>query len=208
MNKNVAILTIDDDEQICFAFNELFKLQGWTAHSASSVEEGLESFKRNKPDIVLIDYHMPHINGVDGVRMLRKLDAQVPIIVFTIEESLEVADEFLEAGASDFALKPIKAPDIISRIKLHLQLLKNARSTNVVLDKGMAQPTLVLIEEYLEGQTDYQTVNEIAAGTGLANQTVYRYLQYLVREGRAEQLNVYGKVGRPKQLYRTAKPNG
>ena len=172
------------------------------------MEEGLESFKRNKPDIVLIDYHMPHINGVDGVRMLRKLDAQVPIIVFTIEESLEVADEFLEAGASDFALKPIKAPDIISRIKLHLQLLKNARSTNVVLDKGMAQPTLVLIEEYLEGQTDYQTVNEIAAGTGLANQTVYRYLQYLVREGRAEQLNVYGKVGRPKQLYRTAKPNG
>ena len=56
--------------------------------------------------------------------MLRALSHTVPIIVFTIDESQEVADQFLQAGASDFALKPIKAPDIISRIKLHLRLLE------------------------------------------------------------------------------------
>ena len=60
--------------------------------------------------------------------MLRALSHTVPIIVFTIDESQEVADQFLQAGASDFALKPIKAPDIISRIKLHLRPFRTRAS--------------------------------------------------------------------------------
>ena len=123
MKKDTAILVIDDDEQICFALGELFKFQGWRAYSACDVESGLATFKTCRLDMVLIDYHLPRINGVEGVRRLRRLSQDVPILVFTIDESQEVADTFLEAGATDFALKPIKAPDIISRIKLHLRLL-------------------------------------------------------------------------------------
>lgn len=202
MNDQITILSIDDDAQICFALDELFRLQGWHAVSASGMEEGLDKFRTERPDIVLIDYHMPRINGVEGVRMLRRLSAAVPVIVFTIDESQEVADAFLEAGASDFALKPIKAPDIISRIKLHLKLLEKTYPAGAKLEKGMSESTLSLIEEYLASREDYETVNAIAKGTGLAYQTVYRYLQYLVRNGRAELLNNYGKVGRPKQVYR------
>ena len=203
MADEVTILAIDDDPQICFALHSLFELQGWHPYCAESVTEGLEQFKAHKPDLVLIDYHMPRYNGVEGVKMLRKLSSTVPIIVFTIDESQKVADAFLEAGASDFALKPIKAPDIISRIKLHLRLIRQTKAAETEpLEKGMSQNTLLLIEEYLDAQEDYQTANEIARGTGLAYQTVYRYLQYLTRAERVEMLNSYGKVGRPKQLYR------
>ena len=203
MAKDTVILSIDDDEQICFALGELFRLQGWSAYCAGSVAKGVELFERHRPDIVLIDYHMPHVNGVDGVKMLRKKDAVVPIIVFTIDESQEVADAFLEAGASDFALKPIKAPDLVSRVKLHLRLLERREQT--VLEKGLSQSTLDLIGDYLETVEDCTTANEIAEGTGLAYQTVYRYLQHLVRTRRVEQFSAYGKVGRPKQLYRKNK---
>ena len=123
MNQTPVILCIDDDDEICFALKALFKLQKWQGLSANNMAEAIQKFRSNQPDIVLIDYHMPKINGIEGVRMLRKLSSDVPIIVFTIDESQQVADAFLEAGASDFALKPIKAPDIVSRIKLHLQLL-------------------------------------------------------------------------------------
>ena len=78
---------------------------------AADVEEGLALFRKHQPDIVLIDYHLPRINGIEGVRMLRRLSPTVPILVFTIDENQEVANRFLEAGATDFALKPIKAPD-------------------------------------------------------------------------------------------------
>lgn len=117
MKENVTILSIDDDPQICFALGELFKFQGWRAVSASDVASGLEAFRRYSPDIVLIDYHMPGVSGIEGVKLLRRQSSSVPIIVFTIDESQTVADTFLAAGASDFALKPIKAPDIVSRIR-------------------------------------------------------------------------------------------
>ena len=66
----------------------------------------------------------------------------------------------------------------------------------------MSETTLALIEEHMDAAADYETVNAIAKGTGLAYQTVYRYLQYLVRIGKAEVVNNYGKIGRPKQVYR------
>ena len=96
MERKITILSIDDEENIRFALGELFHFQGWEACSAPNVKKGLEQFRLHKPDIVLIDYHMPGINGVEGVQMLRALSHTVPIIVFTIDESQEVADQFLQ----------------------------------------------------------------------------------------------------------------
>lgn len=202
--KNVQILCIDDDADIRFALGELFSVQGWKTEEAASVAEGLELFRANEPDIVLIDYHMPGINGVEGVRLLRTFSKTVPIIVFTIDENQEVADQFLEAGATDFALKPVKAPDIISRINLHLRLLeRQERSPRPQqLDKGMSDGTMEIVTECMRhsGKED-MSLDEIAEASGLAYQTAHRYLSYLVRTGQAEQINIYGKKGRPKLRY-------
>lgn len=68
--------------------------------------------------------------------------------------------------------------------------------------KGISQTTLNLISVHLEQRGEYETAQEIANGTGLAYQTTYRYLQYMAQENVVEIYNIYGKVGRPKQLYR------
>lgn len=202
MERKITILSIDDEENIRFALGELFRLQGWNALSASNVKDGIKQFSLHKPDIVLIDYHMPGINGVEGVKMLRACSSTVPIIVFTIDESQKVADQFLQAGASDFALKPIKAPDIISRIKLHLRLLEREHQNQNTLTKGLSEATMQLVLDSLKEGEDYMTVNEVAKCSGLAYQTVYRYLQYLIQNKKVEMVNIYGKVGRPRQLFR------
>ena len=206
MERKITILSIDDEENIRFALGELFRFQGWEACCAPTVEKGIEQFRRHRPDIVLIDYHMPGINGVEGVRLLRKLSRTVPIIVFTIDESQEVADQFLQAGASDFALKPIKAPDIISRIKLHLRLLEREQPAQP-LSKGLSEATLQLVLDSLKDGEDYMTVNEVAKCSGRAYQTVYRYLQYLIQNKKVEMVSIYGKVGRPRQLFRRTPGN-
>lgn len=206
MERKITILSIDDEENIRFALGELFRFQGWEACSAPTVEKGIEQFRLHRPDIVLIDYHMPGINGVEGVRLLRKLSRTVPIIVFTIDESQKVADQFLQAGASDFALKPIKAPDIISRIKLHLRLLEREQPAQP-LSKGLSEATLQLVLDSLKDGEDYMTVNEVAKSSGLAYQTVYRYLQYLIQNKKVEMVSIYGKVGRPRQLFRRTPGN-
>lgn len=209
--RDIKILMIDDEEQILFALRAVFQFQGWDSISAKDVPTGLELFRTQHPDLVLIDYHLPQINGVKGVQMIRELDQEVPIIVFTIDESQEVANQFLEAGASDFALKPIKAPDIISRIRLHIRLMdsnrqlkKNTQSEerSAAPVKGIGVATLELIEGALEDSEEFLTVEAISQRTGLAYQTAYRYLQHMLSQGRVEVSQSYGKVGRPKQKYR------
>ena len=113
-SREIKILLVDDEAEILYALKAVIETQGWTGLIAQNVKQALEIYKTDSPDIILIDYHMPHINGVEGVKMFRRQDPDIPIIVFTIDEDQGVADKFLEAGASDFATKPIKAPDIIS----------------------------------------------------------------------------------------------
>lgn len=206
----LKILMIDDDEQILFALRAVFQFQGWASVSAKDVLAGLDLFRKETPDLVLIDYHLPRINGIKGVEMIRELDAEVPIIVFTIDESQEVANQFIEAGASDFALKPIKAPDIISRIRLHIRLLESKKRlkdkdevrTPVSQAKGIGAATLELIQGAFQTNAEYLTVETISERTGLAYQTTYRYLQHMASQELVEISQNYGKVGRPKQKYR------
>lgn len=65
---NVKILVIDDDKEILFAISAICEYQGWIPLTASSVQEGVEKFKEIKPDIVLIDYHLPKTNGIQGLK--------------------------------------------------------------------------------------------------------------------------------------------
>ena len=210
--RDIKILMIDDEEQILFALQAVFQFQGWGSISAKDVPTGLELFRTQHPDLVLIDYHLPQINGIKGVQMIREIDPEVPIIVFTIDESQEVANRFLEAGASDFALKPIKAPDIISRIRLHIRLMDSNRQLkeniqteergSITPVKGIGVATLELIESEMKGNDEFLTVEAISQRTGLAYQTTYRYLQHMHSQGWVEVCQRYGKVGRPKQKYR------
>ncbi|MCI6568019.1 response regulator [Dysosmobacter sp. HCP28S3_G4] len=213
-DSELKILMIDDDEQILFALRAVFQFQGWASLSARDVPSGLELFRTEHPNLVLIDYHLPRINGIKGVQMIRELDAEVPIIVFTIDESQEVANRFIEAGASDFALKPIKVPDIISRIRLHIRLMSsNQRLKNKTQAKPSAAPpvkgigpaTLDLIEGAFQDTEEFLTVEALSQRTGLAYQTTYRYLQHMVSQGLVEVSQSYGKVGRPKQKFRLKK---
>ncbi len=206
MNK-IKVLCIDDEKSILFALSAVMQSQDWEPLTARNVKEGLILLKENNPDIILIDYHMPDINGIEGVKMIRNINQTIPIIVFTIDFDQEVADNFMEAGATDFATKPIKAPDLISRINLHIRLLQDqkVKSQNLVesleLVKGIGESTLTLLLEKMQGANEHLTVEEISELTELSYQTTYRYLQFLESEDIIDVKITYGKIGRPKQSY-------
>ncbi len=205
-DKKITILSIDDDKEIRFSLGALLSTQGWHSIGAGNMMDGLHLFEQQRPDVVLLDYHMPGTSGLQGIQLLRAIDANVPILVLTVEESQEVADRFLTAGASDFALKPIKGPDILARINLHLRLSQHLRAKSdapvpAPSAKGIVPVTLDCIVGFLEEQDEYVALDDIAHGTGLAYQTVSRYLQHLTAEKMVLVQNTYGKVGRPRQKY-------
>jgi two-component system, CitB family, response regulator DctR len=201
------ILIIDDDVDIRFTISEICRFGGWVPIEAANGQEGIEKFKEFQPELVMVDFHMPVKNGLETVVEVRDLNSSVPILVLTVDERQEIADEFLDKGATDFALKPIKAPDLIARIRVNLQIgrlqnIKKQQREEIFITKGISSSTLGLIVDFLKVQIEALNIEDITKEVSLAYQTVHRYLIYLVEENLVTIECDYGKVGRPRNRYK------
>lgn len=84
--------------------SEIFTFAGWDPIAYPNGREGIKGFLNYGADIILVDYHMPEIDGLEAVRLIREQNQQIPILVLTVDERQEIADRFLDVGATDFAL--------------------------------------------------------------------------------------------------------
>ena len=205
------ILIIDDSKDIIFAISEFFLMKDWEVYTALSVEEALKIVSTKELNIIIIDYHMPYINGVLGVKLIRQMNENVPIIALTIEGVENIAEEFFLAGADDFAIKPIKVLDLYSRVNVHLnkKKVKNLSFETSTTKKekygdykkGISVNTISLIENKMKQIDSYITIEEISEATGLASQTVNKYMNYLVEMKMVDLKIIYGKSGRARNEY-------
>ncbi|MFF2459839.1 response regulator [Peribacillus simplex] len=198
----MKILVIDDDKSVRYMLKEICDFAEWKVIACCNGKEGVEQFIKNEIDIVLVDFHMPVMDGLTTVSEIRRLNREVPILVLTVDERQEIADLFLEKGATDFALKPIKAPDLISRIQLHKRLFEATKTKgDVFVTKGMSQTTLSHVSVFLQSCIQPCAIAEITKEVGLAYPTVYRCLIHLIQKGKVRTIVSYQKIGRPKNLY-------
>lgn len=205
---DIKIVIIDDEPDILYTIKEICQHGGWNAATASNGKQGYELCKLHKPNVVIVDYHMPDWDGLTTVKKIRQLDNAVSILVLTVDERQEIAEKFIEAGATDFAIKPIKSPDLISRIKINLKINEIQQKyikekQQVYIDKGISPATLSIIYDYFKkDQGEGLTIDDITTGLNLAYQTVHRYVQYLIEEKKIEIVPIYGQIGRPKNKYK------
>jgi two-component system, CitB family, response regulator DctR len=198
----MKVLVVDDDELVRSMLKGICDFAEWQVIACSNGREGVEQFLKNDIDIVLVDFHMPEMDGLMTVHEIRKLDREVPILVLTVDERQEIADRFFEKGATDFALKPIKAPDLISRIQLHKRLVNATRTRDDgYITKGMSQTTLSHVSLFLQSGSQPYAIAEITKEVGFAYPTVYRCLVHLIEKGKVRKIVSYQKMGRPKHLY-------
>ena len=209
MKKNITpeIVIIDDEPDVLYTIKEICLYGGWEAATVSNGRKGYELCRMHKPSLAIVDYHMPDWDGLTTVKRIREMDNAISILVLTVDERQETAERFIAAGATDFAIKPIKSPDLISRIKINLKINEIQKKyisdkQQVYLDKGISPATLSIILDYLKEQGDGLTIDDIANGLNLAYQTVHRYVSYLLEEKRIEIVPIYGQLGRPKNKYK------
>jgi len=204
MAKKTSILVVDDDKDILYTIKAIGATVGWHIHTEPNSIVAVSKVKTLKPDLILMDYHMPQQNGIVTVKQIRTIDRKVPIIVLTVDDRQELADDFLDAGANDFANKPIRVPDLVARISVHLKLLEKQREVqgHFLVSKGINEVTLQMIADYCVSATDGFYIEEVAREVGLAYQTAVRYLQYMVAKDELIVICDYGKVGRPRNKYK------
>ncbi len=198
----IKILVIDDSIDILYTIRAICDIEKWTTVTTTDGTKVRELMAIHTPDLIIVDYRMPIINGIDVVRSIREIDTKTPILILTVEEDPSIAERIIAAGANDYALKPIKAIDLISRIKVHIRKAKPKTSKYYAYQKGINTHTLDLIIEAFRESKDFKTVEEISDQSGLVYQTVNRYINYLKENDLIEVHYEYGKKGRPKQKYR------
>ena len=201
------ILAVDDDKDVLFTLKAIGDVANFSIETVDNGEEAYEMIRERDYSLVIVDYHMPGMSGLQLVRKIRNTNPNIPILVLTVDESIELANNFLEAGASDFANKPIKTPDLISRINVHLNIAEDVNKKidqleDITIPKGMSRQTLKIIYNYMKDKTEYETIEEISNGTGLAYQTVHRYLKFMNKNNIINKDLSYGSVGRPIHSYK------
>jgi response regulator of citrate/malate metabolism len=201
------VLAVDDEQDVLFTLEAIGEVADFVIETVDNGKKALKKLQEDGYSLLIVDYHMPGMSGLQLVKEIRKEYKEIPILVLTVDESIELANDFLKAGASDFANKPIKTADLISRINIHLNM-SDIENTNfdkvndLSIPKGMSRKTLKIIVDYLNDQSEFETIEEISEGTGLAYQTVHRYLKFLNNENIVNKDLSYGSVGRPIHSYK------
>jgi len=101
-----TVLVVEDEEYVRDSLVELLRARGFAPRAVAGVPEALATLERAPVDVVLTDYRMPGASGLDLVRSLHASSPEVPVVVLTGHGNVASAVECLQAGASDFILKP------------------------------------------------------------------------------------------------------
>jgi signal transduction histidine kinase len=115
-DKKATILIIDDEKIILDLTTIILKNRGYEALGAQDAAAGIEIARKSNPELVLLDYMMPGMDGLTTLKELRKELPETYVIMFTGKGSEEIAVELMKAGASDYILKPFNNQDLTDRI--------------------------------------------------------------------------------------------
>lgn len=126
----MRVLVIDDAPvNLALLARLLDKLEQSRAECFLDPELALQWCTQHTPDLVLVDYLMPNMNGIEFIRQFRQLPhcADIPLLVITSSEEMAVRYEAFEAGANDFLIKPVDKIEFLARTKNMLALRRNQR---------------------------------------------------------------------------------
>ncbi len=115
------ILIIEDEPGICNFLKEGLEEEGYTITIASDGIMGIEKFNRIKPDLVLLDWMLPGLLGIDVCKEIRKHDNDTSILFLTAKDTVKETIEGLRSGANDYIKKPFSFEELLERIKIHFR---------------------------------------------------------------------------------------
>ncbi len=119
------VLIVDDDEALQVVLEALLRSEGFLARSVSSAEEAFDSLRESRTQVVILDWNLPGMSGIEFCERLRREPTwrRLPVLFLTSHSSTKDLVKALNAGADDFVSKPFRAPELVARV---LSLLRRA----------------------------------------------------------------------------------
>ncbi len=182
MNPNQArLLLVDDEPGILDSLRRLLERDGYVVSCARSAEEALGVLSRETFDVVVTDLRLPHLSGLEILRLARRMSPDTEVILMTAYGQIEDAVEAMKEGAYDFLPKPVKKAALVR-----------------TLDKAMERRRLVQENRQLRARLE----GAEQEGQLVGQSPAFRHLQDLLRQVASSEATVLlrGESGTGKEL--------
>jgi response regulator of citrate/malate metabolism len=223
----IRVLVVDDDFMVAKVHAAFvgrtpgFEVAGVAHNGATALEKVAEL----RPDLVLLDIHLPDVSGIEVLRRLREQSPDVDVLVISAAKEVEIVRSALRGGVVNYLLKPFDQEALRERLQeyaaAHTSLTAaptvgqpdldrlfgsappRARSAPPRLPKGLSPESAELVAGVLRSAPSDEGLSssECAELTGLSRVSARRYLEHFVEIGRAEVRLQYGAAGRPQRRY-------
>ncbi|APA01040.1 MULTISPECIES: response regulator transcription factor [Flavobacterium] len=117
----MKILLIEDEIGIANFLQQGLEEEGYTVLVANDGKKGLELALAQTVNIILLDWMLPKITGIEVCKAIRKANSTTPIIFLTAKDTVQETIEGLKAGANDYIKKPFSFEELLERIKIHFR---------------------------------------------------------------------------------------
>lgn len=135
------LLIIDDDETIIFSFKTFLNEDRFEIETAKNGKQGLEKLTQFKPDLVVADYKMPEMTGLEFIKAAKIITPHTPVVIMSAYGDNATKKLFFEEGASDYIEKPFDIEDILSLIEKNI--CKNKIQETVTNDQFIGESIVI-----------------------------------------------------------------
>jgi two-component system OmpR family response regulator len=115
------ILVVDDEPSIVDAVATALRYEGYDVTEATTGREALDAATRHEPDLIVLDWMLPDIEGIEVGRRLRARGFKSAVLFLTAKDATEHKVEALRAGGDDYVTKPFSLAEIVARIQAILR---------------------------------------------------------------------------------------
>ena len=123
----MTVLVVDDDRAIREAVVRAIKFDGMEAEAVATAREALQRVNGEhgtRPDLLILDLGLPHLDGLDVVKQIRARGDDIPVLVLTARTQISDRVAGLDAGADDYLPKPFALPELLARVRALLRRIQ------------------------------------------------------------------------------------
>lgn len=189
------IVVIDDDEGLLHFLSRFFTRKGFAVTACESAKAALKVLSAETFDLVMLDYKMPDINGLDALVEIKKIDSKTPVILMTAYGTMDLAIEAMKRGAYDYLVKPFDQNDLTrivgealavnrqmkdvvvfpSSAPEHSTCASPQRSSQIIGNSRKMQEIYKLIGQVAENNVAVFITGESGTGKELAARAIYHH---------------------------------
>ena len=186
--RKIKIMVVDDEHLIRWSLEQNLKKQGYEVVTAGTGEDALRLAREEQPDLVLLDYHLPGINGLEVLQRLKELDEDILVIMVTAQGGLETAVNTMRHGAYDYINKPFNLDEMALVIRKALETSELRREVVQLRSEHKKQgpPTILGNSKHMRNvlemmakvaKSDASTVL-VQGESGTGKELVAKYIHY------------------------------